>query len=337
MAPRLKPLKDEKQIAAIPVSEPVLVEIAPTPSGLEQPNAEIREPPTPEVQTEDDGAAKLKKELDALKSAGKLNEEAVARERKRAEDAERLARQREQELAAERTHREQAVNDNITSALAGAQAEQAAAEGEYAAAYKAEDPDAMAKAQGKIARAAAKALNYEAAAAELADRKTQQPQQQYQPQQQQAPVDIVTAVNSNPGLLQPEKEWLLKHQDVLVDRARGVELEAAYIRATRAGHHRGTDAYFQFLDRELGYSANGQQAQTTEEDNDNNSGTNVMAPVTRDNVSPSNGQNDSSRQVTLTPEQREFARSMGLTDVAYAQQVLRLRQEKKQNPDKFRG
>ncbi len=134
--------------------------------------------------------------------------------------------------------------------------------------------------------------------------------------------------------MQTERDWLLKHQEVLVDRQRGVELEAAYIRATRAGHHRGTDAYFQFLDHELGYQkpAPEREPETEEEES-----TIMAAPVSRDNVSPSNGQAQQSNRVVLTPEQREFAKSMGISELSYAQNVLKLRQEKKNNPDKFRG
>ncbi len=273
-----------------------------------------------------------------MKAADKLRQEEVTRERKRADDAVRQVQERDRQLADERAHREQAVTDNITSALSGAQAEQEAAEGDYATAFQAQDPAAMAKAQGKIARAAAKVLNYEAAAAELDDRRKQSDAQaelrRQQPQQQHQPVDVVTAINTNPGLLQQEREWLIKHQEVLVDRQRGVELEAAYIRATSAGHHRGTEKYFQFLDRELGYSE-GQKAE--ERTDDEEESTIMAAPVSRDNVSPSNGQSQSSRQVQLTPEMREFAKSMGISETSYAQNVLKLRAEKKANPDKFRG
>ncbi len=337
MAPRLKPLKDEKDISAVPLTEPVLVEIALPPTGTEpEPPADGKQP-IEKIETQDDGAAaKLQRDLEAMKAADKLRQDEVTRERKRADDAIKYGQDRDRQLAIERSQREQAVTDNITSALSGAQAEQASAESDYAAAFQAQDPVAMAKAQGKIARSAAKVLNYEAAAAELDDRRRQSEAdaQRQPPQQQRQPVDIVTAINTNPGLVQTEKDWLLKHQEVLVDRQRGVELEAAYIKAVRKGLHRGTDTYFQFLDQELGYHV--EQKKETEDQGEEES-TIMSAPISRENVSPSNGQAQSANRVVLTPEQREFAKSMGVSEISYAQNVLKLRQEKKNNPDKFRG
>jgi hypothetical protein len=342
MAPRLKPLKDPKDIAAVPLTQPVLVEIAPTPTGTETdaPAVDAKAPLVEKPEPQDDGAAKLQKQLEDLKAADKLRQDEVARERKRADDALRQVHERDRQLADERVQREQAVTDNISSALSGAQAEQESAEAEYASAFQTQDPTAMAKAQGKIARAAAKVLNYEAASAELADRKKyadHQAQQRPQ-QQQQAPVDIVTAVNTNPGLLQTERDWLIKHQEVLVDPQRGKELEVAYIRATRKGHHRGTDAYFQFLDQELGYS-DGKQAQAENQDqNGQQEEASIMsAPITREGVSLSSGQSQQSNRVVMTPEMREFAKSMGVTEEAYARQYLRLQADKKSNPDRYRA
>lgn len=345
MAPKLKPLKDAKDISAVPLTEPVLIEIAPTPTGREdaqadEGTAQIAAPEVIDQQEEkpDSGAEKLQKELEAMKAADKLRQDEVARERKRADDAIRFAQERERELATVRTEREQAVTDNITSALSGAQAEQESAEQEYAAAFQNQDPAAMAKAQGKIARAAAKVLNYEAAAAELDDRrKHAAAEAERRPQQQQPPVDIITAVQNNNGLLPVEKEWLLKHQEVLVDVRKGKLLEAAYIKAIDSGLSRGTDAYMQFLDQDMGYKK--KPAPKTDDDpEDNQEEASIMAaPVSRSDVSLSNGQSQQSNRVVLTPEQRDFAKSMGVDEVTYARNVLKLRAEKKANPDRFRA
>ncbi len=342
MAPRLKPLKDEKEISQVPVTEPVLVEIALPPSGLEQePPADGQQQQKPIVrepeQQDDGGAAKLQRDLETMKAADKIRQDEVTRERKRADDAIKQVQERDRQLADERAHREQAVTDNITSALSGAQAEQASAEQEYVAAAQNQDYAAMAKAQSKISRAAAKVLNYEAAAAELDDRRKAaeiDSQRRPQPQAPQ-PVDVVTAINTNPGLMQTERDWLLKHQEVLVDRKKGILMEAAYIRAVDAGHSRGTDEYFKFLDRELGFSK--PPPKTEERTDDEEESTIMAAPVSRDNVSPSNGQSQQSNRVVLTPEQRDFAKSMGVSELDYARNVLKLRADKKSNPDRYRA
>jgi hypothetical protein len=55
--------------------------------------------------------------------------------------------------------------------------------------------------------------------------------------------------------------------------------------------------------------------------------------VSRESRSPS-GQPSNAR-VTLSPEQRDLARSMGLSDVEYARGVVALGADKKANPEKY--
>lgn len=328
MAAKLKPMKDDQEIAAIPLDQPVLVELAPEPSSAEMEAA----PPAAAKQADNadaSGVEQLTAQLERLKAAEKTQAEELARLHQEKAEAERRAVAQAMELRQSRSEREQALSDALTHSLAAAQSEQEAAEAEYAKAYESADPAAMAKAQGKIARAAAKVLNAEAAAAEVAERKERMSEDAPR-QPEQRPADLVTTVRGNPNLLPTEKDWLLEHQDLLVDRGRGVELEAAYIRATRAGHVRGSDGYFQFLDKELGYATT--KAETTDPDE----GATIMnAPVSRDAVSVATGRAASGTRITLTPEQRAFAKSMGLSEVQYAAQVLKLNQDKRANPERY--
>ena len=59
------------------------------------------------------------------------------------------------------------------------------------------------------------------------------------------------------------------------------------------------------------------------------------APPTREVASSRTGLPSNSR-VTLTPTEREIAKSSGLTEVQYAEQKLRLQREKAADPERFR-
>jgi hypothetical protein len=59
------------------------------------------------------------------------------------------------------------------------------------------------------------------------------------------------------------------------------------------------------------------------------------APPTREVASARTGLPSNSR-VTLTPTEREIAKSSGLTEVQYAEQKLRLQREKASDPERFR-
>ena len=59
----------------------------------------------------------------------------------------------------------------------------------------------------------------------------------------------------------------------------------------------------------------------------------VSAPVSRE--VPTSIREDRSGRLTLSVEQREAARISGLTDVEYARNVLRLREEKANDPDRY--
>ncbi len=333
---KLKPLRKEEDISAVPLTEPVLVELMPPPTGAEddvgQDDAGQREPERKEP--DDPGVKQLKDQLELHKAAETKSQEALTAAQRERDEALKLAGERQSDLRKAQGDREQAVSDSVANALSAAQSEEEAAQAEYAKAYEAADPMAMAKAQSKISRAASKILNAEAAAAELADhreRLAKEPEPQVQ--QQQRPVDIATAVQNNPNLLPKERTWLLEHQDLLVDRGRGIELEAAYIKATRAKKIRGTDAYFKFLDKELGYAEPEKEA--NEETDDNEGSTIMSAPPSRDGVSLSSGRSNTPSRIELSPEQRAMAKSMGVSDTAYARQVLALQQAKKDDPEKF--
>jgi hypothetical protein len=61
----------------------------------------------------------------------------------------------------------------------------------------------------------------------------------------------------------------------------------------------------------------------------------VSAPVSRETTSWTGRREDRPGRITLSVAQREAARISGLTDVQYAQQLIRLREEKAADPDRY--
>jgi len=305
---KLKPIKDEAELARIPLEEPVLVELEPAASGEDvSARTEEREEERPEP---DDGAGApdLSEQLRAANEARDraVREAAVARE-----EAERL-----------RASNTDTEKELLTSSLEKAQQDQATAEAEYKSAYEAGDPDAMAKAQSKIGRAAAQILHFEGAIANFDTAPKR-------PATDERGGDVISAIERDPQLLPAEKEWLKKHPETLVQGSSAhAELTVAHNRALRAGHDRGTDGYFKYVDKFMGFDKSSGRSDTSERS------PSVTAPVTRDAPSHS-GRPLKPSQVQLTPEERQMARNLGQSETVYARNKQLLQQRKQTDPERY--
>lgn len=308
----LKALSKDEDLAAIPGDQPVLVQLPEFADVAAETNGE---PEKKVADAADAGSNVLKEQLEALRRA---NTEAD----KRAQDAERRAEQAERERNVALSDKASTESDAVTAGLAAAQSEQVSAKQALKIAGESGDWEAVGEAQARIARAASDIREYERAASALADQKQAETRQ---PVQQPArPTHVNAMIDGNPALIDAERVWLKAHPEAILDPARNKELDVAYIKATRQGLSRGTDAYFKFIETEMGYARNQE---------DNGSMT-VSAPVhrnERDNEGrPSGG------KIMLSPEQREIAKSMGISDIEYARQVAAFDVARKADPEKYR-
>lgn len=300
MAPRLKPIKDEKILSAIPLDEPVLVDLGPIETGAEtgdDRHADIAKA-APDEGSEDPGVKALKEQM-ALVDA---------------ENA-RLTR----EVAEARAANADTEANLIATSLESAKADLAAAKETYRDAFESGDAVAAADAQERIANAAADVREFERTVQAQTDRKPAD-------QQRQQFSSVAAAIDARTDLSDAERTWLKEHQDAWVDPARNQELGVAYNRAIKAGHQRGTPAYFAYINDFMGY--------TQGTDDGDNGSSFVSAPVSRDSRSSTTGK-PTSQRITLTPEQRQLAKDMGLTDVQYARGVQQLEANKKADPERF--
>lgn len=316
--PKLKPLTDEKEIAAVPASEPVLVVLDPTPTGMELDDVEVNTKPD-KVEKVEDGTDQLRQQLEA-------SQKAAAEANRRAQEATRQVQDKDRELVEARTRTLDTEEQAVSSGLAGAQAELDAASQAFEAAFESGNAKEAAKAQARIGRASSDIREYEKAAAALADRKEREKARPEQRQEAPRFNSVDEAIDAAPNLMDAERQWLKQHQEVWVDQRRNAELGVAYDRAVNKERlMRGTPEYFQYLEEFLGYS---KKPQTEERSSI------VAAPVSRDNRTIS-GQQTNNNQIMLSPEQRAMAQSMGISEKSYAQNVLRLQRAKNDNPEKY--
>lgn len=334
MASRLKALRKEEDLAAIPVDQPVLVELEPAATALIAEDDAGHEGAAPvdkarESEGDDGGVKIIKEQMVAMQKAADIEN---ARLREESRKATERAAEAERQAREARSEKGDAEVGAVEAGLAAAQRERDAASLEVERAFEAADGKALAKAQERLGRAAADIRDYEKSAAVLADRKVQEERQaREQPQRSTGPVDVVAGIDANPNLMPVEKEWLKAHQDAVIDASRNQELGVAYTHATRAGHIRGTDSYFKFIEQFMGYS---KAAPHTVDDADDERTAIVAAPVSRDNRSNANGRQSGNR-ILISPEAREIGRSMGLSDVEIAQGIVKMEADKKANPEKY--
>lgn len=327
MAPRLKPIKSAEELSAIPLDEPVLVELEPAKTGAE------REEEPPEAQDDappEEGFKALRQQLEAAQAATKAAEEAAERERVRAREAEKDRVRLAQEAEEARSRVASTETSMIETGLEAAKSELGNARKAIKTAFESGDSEALADAQERMSRAAADIREYERAMAEMETRKTKQPERQQQPN-----LSAEEAIDANPNLMAAEKTWLKQHMDAVVDPNRNKDLGLAYQMATREKLTRGSPEYFEYLETFMGYKKAPPKTDAVDDDDDGE--TIVAAPVSRENRSSSGQYAPSSNKIKLTPEQRQFAQTMGLTDVQYAQQVAALERDKKLNPEKYSG
>lgn len=312
---KLKPLSKDEELSAIPVDEPVLVELEPRPSGEEQDEPEKpAKTRTPKADDVDPGVAALQTQMADMQRA---NDTERARLAKDAADARREAEEARQSVA-------DTEADLVANGLQAAQQQRDAAKLAVKAAFEAGDADKLADAQEQLGRAAADIREFERAAAVQSQREKAPPVVQ----RQEAPSDFNATLNAM-QLMPAERDWFTKHQDALIDPRQRTRLDAAYYDAMDEKLVRGSPEYFEFVDQRLGYK------KPARADADERTPI-VSAPVSRDNRSAVTGKVAvGPNQVYLSPAQREMAKNMGISDKAYADGVRQRDAAKLADPEKY--
>ncbi|QPF87028.1 hypothetical protein IC762_12310 [Bradyrhizobium genosp. L] len=326
----LRALKTDEEIGSVPLDKPVLIEL---PAGVEiddgkdeeDGKVEANKKPKKSEPQDDDGSKVLREQLEAAQSAQKRADERAAKAEREAAENRRLADQRAKEADEARKRSASLEGDIISGGLSAAQNELASAKAELVRAGEAGDYKAMGEAQSRIGRASAQILSLESGAAEAAEREKEfRPAQQEQVLQQ--PRTFEEHVRSNPGLLHAEREWMIKNKTSFDDPEFNKKLEFAYSGAMGKGLVRGSQDYFDHIERATGLKAAPAQDEERE--------LNVQAPPSR-NDRGTDGR-VSNGKVMLTPEERDICKSMGISEIDYARQKVNFDAARKADPDKYR-
>jgi hypothetical protein len=337
MAKQPRALKTQEEISAVSPDEPILVELPGAEPEQAQPSAP--KPPRqakPPKGEDEDAVKRLTREVDALKAANERQNKTMAELERDRRDAYVAASQLHTAAEQARAREMQSENDYLSNALTAAQSQLEAAKASAKRAGEAGDFAGQAEAHDQIADARSRIRDAERDIASL-DRRVREEQayaerqrQQPPPQQQQQPQDVNQAIESNNQLLPAEKDFLKQHPELVLDTGLNQELSVAHNRALRSGIRRGSDAYFKFVNEFMGF-ANGEATEEEDAVAEPGKPSIVSAPVSRETSASSS----SPTRVHLTPEQREMARSIGVTDMEYAAEVLRLQKDKQLNPEKY--
>ena len=334
----LKPMRTAEEIAAVPETEPVLIELTTESSGVAPPGADPelkaasveipadKSSPAPEKVAEPESP--LQKQLDALKAAEAEAQRQLAESRAREAAAINAANQRGEALYQAENAREQAQYDAVLNAIGAAQAEADKAQDDLAAAMAEQDFRKAAEAQRRLSIATTRQVQLEDGKAAF-EARAEQPR--HEPLRAAPTVDPIDAMSH---LSPKQKTWLKSHREVQSDNAQLARLGAAHWDALKEGHQQDSDGYFQVLEERLGYRQ-AVRAEAKEPEPQRRS-VPMSAPVSRDAPSLSTGRPTTTR-VELTAAQREAARISGVDDVTYARNLLRLNSLKQQGHYQERG
>ena len=213
---------------------------------------EIEKKPDAAVAKPDTGADDPVK---ALKAQYVELEAKAERDRKAREDADRRASESAREATRFRqeatTARSQVVDsqlDTITTALESAQSEVTAAKRDIKLAGESGDYEALADAQERLSRAAANALRFDEAKADLETKKAAKPVERTEAQQ--GPTDPVEAYVQ--GRKPQTADWLRSHPEYVTEPRKNLKLNAAHTDALAEGHTPDSADYFEYVEKFLG-------------------------------------------------------------------------------------
>jgi hypothetical protein len=251
------------------------------------------------VVTPEQGLDELKKSLD--------------RERRAREVAEQMARE-----ASERANRAVAEADDtnlalVKSAIEGMKRDQAAYKASWGTAMASGDYSAAADAQEAMATAAAKLVQLENGKTAMETRPKEVPRP--------APADPVEALAAQ---LSPRSAgWVRNHPEFARDPVQYQRMLAAHNLAVSDGIAADTDAYFEAIEASLRIRPVAPAVAVAVE---------LAEPAQRRASSPSPApvnRESKPNSVRLTPDQREMAAMMGMSEVDYATNLRALQKEGK--------
>lgn len=268
-----------------------------------------QEEEVPEQQQED-AAALLQKQIDALRKSEEIHKTRAERYRQEADEARQQAAEKAQEANRGKKDTVQAQFDAVSTALAAAQNEAESAKREIKSAIAAQDVDAQADAYERLAAAQANIANLQSGKIELEQRIKNPPPEE-------------TPKNSIPPRIQ---RWLARHPEFMSDSKKNDKLRAFHWDVIDEGHDFDSDEYIESMELKLGLRKPPQEEEEVVPDKLKKP-VEVSAPVSREAPSGS-GTGVRSGTIKLTAAQREAAKNSGVTEKVYAENLQKLQEMK---------
>jgi hypothetical protein len=334
--PRVRPLRTKEEIDAVPIDEPVTIEMEPEGTVIldkeaddkEREAREVKEPvqrerkKKQEEPAEDEEKVSLRKQLEDMRKAAEEREQAHQR---RLQEAEERARQQENRYLARNAEAQDAEYQAILNAIGAAESEAEAAQNDIARASEASDAKTVADASRRLARAESRLAQLEDGKMALEAQKSREARQAKEfaerppaPPQQQTPEQFIDQM---PNLMPSQRDWLKQHQELITNTNKNLRLQGAHAEAIDLQLQPGTQKYFDHLEMRLGYKR-------PEEEEEDERAVTMSAPPSRQATNPSTGRAEVPNRITLDPEQREMARLSGISELEYARGLQRLAEAK---------
>lgn len=314
--PRLRPIPERP---ADPPKAPEPVTTA-TPAEPDLPEVIVEETP----REDNKAALALKKQIEDLRRSEEVQRnlaEQLRREREQVMQAAAEQARKATKYQRETLEQEDLALDSTRSA-ARAAAEKALSDyknaldvGDNAAAAEAMDRMTDAKADLRVVERGREELKLKKKELKKERRRLEEQQQQVaaQPQPTGDPVDAW-------GLPPAESDWLRNHREYYKDKAKFLELDYAHKRAELQGLKPGMPEYLPFINKAL--FPDGEEAANVPEETQQRASM-MSAPVSRETPA-GNGKRPSATRVTLTREEKEYAKISGVTEEEYAKNKIKL-------------
>lgn len=323
--PRLRPIPEQP-------AEPPKVPEPVTTAATEEPD--LPEVIVEEAPREDNKAAlALKKQIDDLRKSEEVQRNLAEQLRREREQVMRQAA--EQASRATKAQRETLEQEDLaldsTRSAAKAAAEKALSD--YKNALDAGDNAAAADAMDRLTDAKADLRVVERGREELKLKKKELKKERRRLEEQQEAAQRQPPPSGDPvdgfNLPPAESDWLKGHREYYEIPEKYLELDYANKRARLQGLEPGHPGYLPFIKKALFPS--GEQVTTVpEHDQETQQRASMMsAPVSRE-APTSGGQRQSATRVTLTREEKEFAKISGVSEADYAKQKIKLAEMKSQ-------
>lgn len=297
--------------------------------GVVTPPVEEEEGQTPDVRVApqgDDASVAFQKQIDDLRKAEQVQKDRNTQLVKENEEAVRRANERDAEVSRLKKTNSETELESISNALVAATASAEAAQSDLEKAFEIGDYKGQAIATRRLSKAntdiarledgkVSMELQAQEAAAVAATAKAAP----------EAPKNLLAAL---PPLVQ---NWLEAHQDYLNVPEKNAQVNYLHHVVIREGHRFDSPEYITSMEEHLGMrnktrTKGEQEEDEYDEPQPRTRSSMVSAPVSRDPPADSRGERPG--QVRLSVAQKEAAKIAGISEKDYAEQVLKLRNEK---------